>query len=120
MIAALFRAYEIGILVFAALFIMNVLPSRAALNVPVSVRDALYTGSPGGVARSNVPFCSVVSLRGSAAIAGPHIPTATGAAAGELRLLAKWSSVNYKWIKLCGILPALAAGGVAVTGASFK
>jgi hypothetical protein len=82
----------------------------AALNVPLTVQEALYPGGSTGIARTNEPFCMGVPVADAAAVTGTSSLGLTGAAAAQFRILGKWPSGNAKWIKVCGIVPSLAAG----------
>ena len=91
--------------------VFSVLPAWAALNVPLTVQEALYPGGSTGIARTGEPFCVGVPVADSAAIANTNVLGLSGASAGQFRILGRWPSGNAKWIKVCGILPALNAGG---------
>jgi hypothetical protein len=84
-----------------------------ALNVPLTVQEALYPGGTAGVVRTNEPFCMGVPIADSAAIANSNSLTLTGATAGQFRILGNWPSGNAKWVQVCGILANLNAGGTA-------
>ncbi len=90
-----------------------VVPVLAAINVPLTVQEALYTGGTPGVARTNEPFCMGVPLADSAGITSTSTLALSGASAGQFRVLGSWPDGKYKWVKVCGIVPNLAAGGSA-------
>ena len=96
-----------------ALNVFWALPCMAALNAPLTIQEALYPGSVSGVARTNEPFCMGVPVADSAAITGTGALGLTGATAGQFRIIGRWPSGNAKWIKVCGIVPSLTAGGTA-------
>jgi len=106
--------------IFPVLFFI-VLPVRGALNVPLTVQELLYPGDPtgttytaaGGITRTNEPFCMGVPIADSAGINDPQTLTLSGASAAQFRTLGTWPSGNVKWVKVCGILPTLTAGGTA-------
>lgn len=87
------------------------LPAFAALNVPITVQEAIYPGSTSGISRTNEPFCQGIPIADSAAIGSTGNLTLTGATAGQFRILGRWPSGNAKWIEVCGIVSSLAAGG---------
>src|SRR5262249_24735125 len=47
----------------------------------------------------------------SAGITETGVLGLSGASAGQFRILGRWPSGNAKWIKVCGIIPSLSAGG---------
>jgi len=98
---------------FAVFVICCTAPAWAALNVPITIQEALYSGGPAGVARTNEPFCSGVPIADSAGITSTGVLALTGASAGQFRITERWPSGNAKWIKVCGILSSLSAGGTA-------
>ena len=95
------------------LTVIFALPGMAALNAPLTIQEAIYPGSVAGVARSNEPFCMGVPVGDSAAVTGTGTLGLTGATAEQFRILGKWPSGNAKWVKVCGIVPSLAAGSTA-------
>jgi hypothetical protein len=98
--------------VFAILVGVNA-AAWAALNVPLTVQEALYSAGPAGVNRSNEPFCMGVPIPDSSAITSTGVLTLTGASAGQFRVTESWPDGNAKWIKVCGILPSLTGGSTA-------
>ena len=76
-------------------------------------QETLYPGGSNGVARTNEPVCMGVPVADSNAIQGINVLGLTGAAAGQFRIIGKWPSGNAKWIKVCGIVASLPAGGTA-------
>ena len=99
----------------------GVLHQATALSVPLEVREALYVGDQtgktsslaGGVARTNEPFCQGIPIPDSAAVTSTDFLNVTGASAGQFRTLGVWPSGNVKFVKVCGIVPTLSAGGTA-------
>ena len=98
---------------FAVFFICCSAPTWAALNVPITIQEALYSSGPAGVARTNEPFCLGVPIADSAGITSTGVLALTGASAGQFRITERWPSGNAKWIKVCGILSSLSARGTA-------
>src|ERR1044072_4915756 len=96
------------------LLLFSTAPVWAALNVPLTVQEALYSAGPMGVSRTAEPFCVGVPVPDSANITSTNGLGLGGASAGQFRILARWPSGRAKWIKVCGILPTLPAGGNAV------
>src|SRR5258708_11608909 len=97
--------------VLMTLTVAGSLSGPSALNIPLTIQEALYPGSINGVSRSNEPFCQGVPLADSFAIRNTSTLGLTGATAGQFRALGQWPSGNYKWIEVCGIIPSLSAGG---------
>ena len=79
-----------------------------------------YSDVPGGVARTNEPFCQGVPLADSLGVTDPQTLGLTAAAAGQFRTLGKWPSGNLKWVEVCGILPSLSAGATSTSVALQK
>jgi len=88
-------------------------PVLAAINVPLTIQEALYSGGTSGVVRTNEPFCMGVPLADAAGITSTSALTLSGASAGQFRVLGSWPDGKYKWVKVCGIVPNVAAGGSA-------
>jgi hypothetical protein len=99
-------------LIFVFLKACFLFSMQAALNVPLTVQEAIYTGAR-SVNRTNEPFCMGVPLGDSDAISGTGSLTMGGAASGQFRVLGRWPSGNVKWVKVCGIVPNVSAGGSA-------
>src|SRR5438045_3749755 len=79
---------------------MVILPATAAVNVPITISEALYPGAIPGVARSNEPVTLGVPLiqgavpcggSGPAVCAGLNSLTIAGSSAGQFRCLGVWS-----------------------------
>jgi hypothetical protein len=99
-------------------FLLSVLafstsPGWAALNVPLTVQEARYSGVS-GIARTNEPFCQGVPLADSQGITSSSVLGLSGASAGQFRILGIWPSGHAKWVEVCGIIPSLTAGGTAI------
>ena len=89
-------------------------PLWAALSVPITVKESVYTnGFTTGIARTNEPFCQGVPIADSANITSINVLGLTGATAGQFRILGSWPSGHAKWIKVCGIVASVSAGGTA-------
>src|SRR5262245_29516025 len=71
---------------------------QSAINVPLTVQEALY-GGVGGVNRTNEPFCMGVPLGDSDGLTAAGNLGLTGATAGQFRVLGRWPSGNVKWVK---------------------
>ena len=95
--------------------ILCVFPGWAALNVPLTIQEALYPGSTTGVARSNDPVCVGVPIPLSAALTGTSSLGITGASAGQFRVLTTWDGTNAKWVQVCTIATLNAGGTTSVT-----
>src|SRR3954447_1973681 len=93
------------------LSILATMPGWAALNVPLTVQEALYKGGSTGVARTNEPFCMGVPVADSAGVVGTNALGLSGTTSGQFRVLGTWPDGNVKWVKVCGIVPSLNAGG---------
>jgi hypothetical protein len=102
-------------LLFILLFGLSCVRGWAALSVPLTIQEALFPGSMPGIARTNEPFCQGVPVADSAAITNTQSLTMSGISVAQFRILARWPDGNAKWIKACGILPSLTAGGTATT-----
>ena len=87
--------------------------SWAALNVPLTVREALYPGSMTGAARIDEPFTLGVPIPDSAGIASTSVFGLTGATAGQFMVEARWPSGNIKWLKVRATVSSFNAGGTA-------
>src|SRR5262249_3452440 len=108
------------------LFLLVVLfsfwPSSAAVNVPLTVQEALPIGTPGcstaatcGVARTGESFTVGVPLPDDPNTGASSVSVLglTGCTAGQFRILGTWPSGRIKWLEVTGIAPAIAAGGTA-------
>ena len=91
------------------------LPAWAALNVPLTVQEALYPGSTPGVARTNDPVCVGVPIPLSAAITNTNSLGLTGASSGQFRILTTWDGTNAKWIQVCTLATFPAGGTTSVS-----
>jgi hypothetical protein len=83
----------------------------AAVNVPLTVREALYSGSTAGIARGNEPVTVGVPLPDSAGIRNTSGLALSGATAAQFSVEGTWPSGNIKWLKVRAIVPSLSAGG---------
>src|SRR4051794_19844161 len=72
--------------VFAAL------PAFAAVNVPLTVKEAVYPGSVAGVVRSNEPLTVGVPLPDSAGVTSITSLGLSGATAGQFMIEGRWPS----------------------------
>ena len=102
-------------LLLIVVFGLSCLRGWAAVSVPLTIQEALYPGSMSGLARTNEPFCQGVPIADSAAITNTQSLIMSGISVAQFRILSRWPDGNAKWIKACGILPTLAAGGTATT-----
>jgi Bacterial Ig domain len=92
---------------------LSVLPASAAINLPLTVQETLYSGSVAGMARTDEPLTVGVPLPDSAGIASTSVLGLTGASAGQFMIEGKWPSGNIKWVKVRAVLPNVPAGGTA-------
>src|SRR6185369_15976760 len=83
----------------------------AAVNVPLTVREAIYPGSVQGISRANEPVTVGVPLPDSAGIKNTSALGLTGATAGQFMVEGTWPSGNIKWVKVRAVVPSLGAGG---------
>jgi hypothetical protein len=85
----------------------------AAVNVPLTVQETLYTGSMAGLPRSNEPVTVGVPLPDSAGITSTNVLGLTGATAAQFTVESRWPDGNIKWVKVRAIVPSVSAGGTA-------
>ena len=93
-------------------------PAKAALNVPLTIQETLYPGdltghtysTPGGIARTNSPWCTGVPIADSAGITSTSGLSLASSTAGQFRITETWPDGNAKWIQVCGIIPNVPAG----------
>jgi hypothetical protein len=111
--------------VFLSLF--AILTATAAVNVPLTISEALYPGSVSGVSRANDPVTLGVPLvqgavpcggSGPAVCTGLSSLTISGASAGQFRCLGVWSDNSCKWVKISTLASPAAGGSASVTLAS--
>jgi hypothetical protein len=95
--------------------IAGVARASTALNVPLTVQEAIYPGGSAGITRTNEPVCQGVPIPDSYQIPGNTVSSLglVGASAGQFRVLGVWPDGYAKWIEVCGILPSLTAGVTA-------
>src|SRR5215204_5006851 len=76
------------------------LPVLAAVNVPLTVQEAIYPGSVAGVSRSNDPVSVGVPLPDdpNTGVSDVNQLTLTGANVGQFRVLGRWPSGRIKWV----------------------
>jgi hypothetical protein len=86
----------------------------AAVNVPLTVREALYTGSVAGIARTDEPVTVGVPLPDSANITSTAVLGLTGATAAQFTVEGTWPSGNIKWVKVRAVVPNLSAGASTI------
>jgi hypothetical protein len=84
--------------VFPAL--LFVLPANAAVNAPLTVQEALYSGSVAGVNRTAEPVTVGVPLPDNATSGASDVNqlTVSGASVGQFRVLGRWPSGRIKWV----------------------
>jgi len=93
----------------------------AAVNVPLTIQEALYSGSVAGVNRVGYPVTVGVPLPDDPnnGAADPSQLSLTGAAVGQFRVLGRWPSGRIKWL-LIDTQASLSAGqnntSIALTG----
>src|SRR4051794_21500954 len=93
--------------------LLAALPALAAVNVPLTVKEALYSGSTTGVARTDEPLTVGVPLPDSAGITSTSVLGLTGATAGQFMIEGRWPSGNIKWVKVRAVVPSVPAGGTS-------
>src|SRR5260370_4295307 len=71
-------------------------PGWAALNVSLTVQEAIYAGVP-GIARTNEPFCHGVPLADSQGISSTSVLGLSRASAGQFRILGVSPSEHSTW-----------------------
>jgi hypothetical protein len=87
--------------------------ATAAVSVPITVRETLYSGSVTGVARTDEPVTAGIPLPDSANITNTGALGVTGATAAQFMVEGKWPSGNIKWVKVRAVVPSVSAGGTA-------
>jgi hypothetical protein len=87
---------------------------HAALSVPLTIQEALYPGSMGGVTRTADPVTIGIPLPDDPATGATDVSqlTLAGATSGQFRVLGRWPSGRIKWV-LVDTLASLSAGGTA-------
>src|SRR5689334_21684099 len=100
--------------VLVGLNVLLVARAFAAVNVPLTVKEAVYPGSVAGVARTDEPLTVGVPLADSAGVSSTSVLGLTGATAGQFVVEGRWPSGNIKWVKVRAIVPSLGAGGTAM------
>jgi hypothetical protein len=88
-----------------------ILPGLAAVNVPLTIQEALYPGSMPGVDRSADPLTVGVPLPDSVTTGITDVSqlTLSGASVGQFRVLGRWPSGRIKWV-LVDTLAKIIAG----------
>lgn len=86
-----------------AFWILNigfVLPVWAAVNVPLTIQEALYPGSVSGVTRTADPVTVGVPLPDDPATGATDVNqlTLSGASVGQFRVMGRWPSGRIKWV----------------------
>jgi len=82
-----------------------------AINVPLTVQEALYPGSIPGVARTNEPVTVGIPLPDDATNGATDVSQLglSGASVGQFRVLGRWPSGRIKWV-LVDTLANITAG----------
>ena len=88
----------------------------AAVNVPLTVKEALYPGSMSGVARTDEAVTVGVPIPDSAGITNTNVLGLTGASAAQFKVEGSWPSGNIKWAKVRAIVPSVGSGGTSWSG----
>jgi hypothetical protein len=93
------------------LSVLSTLQVWAAVNVPLTVQEAIYPGSVAGVTRTADPLTVGVPLPDDASTGVNDVNqlTLTGAPVGQFRVLGRWPSGRIKWV-LVDTLASLTAG----------
>lgn len=85
--------------------------AAAQLKVPLTIQEALYTGSPTkGIARSQEPVTVGIPVPDSANVKSVSQLGLSGSTVGQFRILGRWPSGNAMWV-LVDAQASLAAGG---------
>src|SRR5580700_11386065 len=82
------------------LTLLGVLPGLAAVNVPLTVQEALYPGSIAGVTRTLDPVTVGIPLPDDPNTGATDISqlSLSGATVGQFRVLGRWPSGRIKWV----------------------
>ena len=77
-----------------------ILPLYAAVNVPLTVQEAIYPGSIAGINRTAEPLTVGVPLPDdpNTGVSDVNRLTLSGAAVGQFRVLGRWPSGRIKWV----------------------
>ena len=91
------------------------LPCWAAVNVPLTLQEAIYSGSVAGVNRTSDPVTVGVPLPDDPAngITNVNELTLSGARIGQFRVLGRWPSGRIKWV-LVDTQATLSVGSSAI------
>jgi hypothetical protein len=86
--------------------------AEAQVNVPLTVKEALYPGSVTGVARSSDPVTVGIPLPDDPVTGATNVSQLglSGASVGQFRVLGRWPSGRIKWV-LIDTEATLSAGG---------
>jgi hypothetical protein len=92
---------------------------HAAVNIPLTIQEAIYPGSIGGLTRTADPVTVGIPLPDDPATGATDVSqlTLTGVNAGQFRVLGRWPSGRIKWV-LVDTLASLSAGtqtGIGLT-----
>ncbi len=112
--------YRASILVVLTLVASVGLRGRAAIQVPLTIQEAVYPGSISGVTRTNDPVTVGIPLPDDAATGATDVSELglTGATAGQFRVLGRWPSGRIKWVQVdtqASLSAGTTAAGIAVT-----
>ncbi len=91
------------------------LPGGVTVSVPVTVQEAIYTGSTAGVTRTNEVATFSVPFADADAIPSSANTLTVNAAAGQFRCIAQWPSTNCKWAQVDTIVSFAAGASAALT-----
>src|SRR5262245_2427996 len=92
------------------------LVGQAAVNVPLTIQEAIYPGSIAGISRTADPVTVGIPLPDDPTNGATDISelTLTGAATGQFRVLGRWPSGRIKWV-LVDTQANVNAGGVTTS-----
>lgn len=80
----------------------------------LTVSEALFLGGPTtGVARTDQTFCQGVPIPDATGLTDVQTLNLSGATQAQFKQLAVWPSSHVKYVKACGVLASLSAGGSA-------
>jgi YetA-like protein/Bacterial Ig-like domain (group 1)/Dockerin type I domain len=87
------------------------LPLAAAVNVPLTIQEAIYPGSVAGISRTGDPVTAGIPLPDDPVngVSDVNQLTLSGASVGQFRVLGRWPSGRIKWVQV-DTQASLAAG----------
>jgi hypothetical protein len=88
--------------VLSIVSVLSAMPVWGAVNVPLTIQEAIYPGSVAGIARTADPVTVGVPLpdNPSTGITDVNQLTLTGASVGQFRVIGRWPSGRIKWVQV--------------------